>query len=112
MKAQLDLALVPVLGNLIHIAALKSQLVSCAITDGIVKTVAIKVLDLIIITNVLLTVYKNFIIKCVVKGYFDQFFPIQRDIDDQVISKACTKVLVFNPTPLKPGAVIDVNSPA
>ena len=56
MKAHLDLTFFPVVGDLIHVSALKSQGVSNAIPDAVIKTVAIKVLDLFIITDVALSV--------------------------------------------------------
>jgi len=51
MKSQLDLAFVPVIGNLIHIAALKSQSIRNAIPDCIVETITIKQFNLFIITD-------------------------------------------------------------
>jgi hypothetical protein len=67
MTARLDLTFFPVVGDLIQVSALKSQRVSNAIPDGVVETVVIKLRDLFIITDVPLSVYKNFIIKSIVK---------------------------------------------
>ena len=112
MKTQLDLTFVPIVSDLMHIPSLKSQFIGKAVPDCTVDTVAIKVLDLFIVTDVPLSVYKNFVVKCVVIGPFDQLFSVQSDIDHQVISEACTKVLIFYPALFKPESMVDIGSAA